>query len=152
ALRDVEGDADRSRGGVPRPHERCGDVQVRVRVVDGRVRAVRAVCEKGVAHADGAVVARHVPLVYVRTRDLEGVAGAVRRDDVIDVFRELVERVAAGRGPAHPQLERPGRQVAVLDRDLRLVVLPVGEGDVVDRGVLRRGRSGCEQQRAERTE
>ena len=65
---------------------------------------VDAVAEHFVAERDGAAVSRHRPSIRVWPRQLEG-ARVVARLDVVDIFGELVERVAAGRRAAHPQLE-----------------------------------------------
>src|SRR5690606_15280225 len=103
---------------------------------------VRAVAEEGVGETDGPVVSGDGPAVWVGLRYVERAAAGVRGLDGVDVLRELVDRVAAGGGPAHADLERAGSEVDEGDDDARLVVHGVGERDLVaDRRLCdRRGR------------
>src|SRR5690606_6024002 len=131
ALGRVELDGDRPVLEAARPDEGGRDVQVRVRRVDPAVGAVGAVGEEGVGEAHGAVVPGDDPAVWVGLGDLERTAAGVRGLDGVDVLRELVDRVAAGGGPAHTDLEGAGGEVGEGDKNACLVVHGIGERNLV---------------------
>ena len=106
-----------------REHQRGGNVDVRVHVVDAEIGAVGAIAEDLVGDDDGAVVAGDVPLMRIGTRRGDRLALAVGDRHVEDVLRELVERVTAGRGARHPQLQRAGRHVRESRFDLHPAML-----------------------------
>ena len=65
--------------------------------VDAVKRAVGTVAVDGVFHYHGALVPGNIPLVVEGLRHAKRVALAVGSLEIVDVFGELVERVAAGR-------------------------------------------------------
>ena len=90
-----------------RPHDRRRHVDVRVRRVDREVGAVDAVAEHFVAHGH-----RRPPCCGTVHPYGSGRVTASSRPsaptalDVVHVLREIVQRIAAWRRPAHAQLER----------------------------------------------
>ena len=102
----LEGDGDRPIVLAVRPHHRRRHVDVRVGLVDGEVRAVHAIAVDLVLHRDAAAMAADVPAVRIRPCRLDLARVRAERVHVVDVLREIVQRVAARRRSAHPQLER----------------------------------------------
>ena len=114
-----------------RPHQRRGHVDVRMGRVDAEIGAVDPVAEHAIAHPDGPVVAGDVPLVQVRPARRQRPPGPVGDDDVVDVLRELVKGVAARRGAAHADLQRPRRHLRKDHLHLHPPMLRLGERQAV---------------------
>ena len=77
------------------PHERGGHVDVRVGCVDREIRAVDAVAEHLVPQRDVAAVPAHGPPIRIRPRRLQLAPVGGEGVHVVDVLREIMERVAA---------------------------------------------------------
>ena len=93
--RGLERDAHRTILESARPHQRRGNIDVRVRGVDRQIRAVELIAEDLVADAHRAVVRRHVPLRRIRALGGKRHARAVVYLHVVDVPGELVDGVSA---------------------------------------------------------
>ena len=131
--RRLEGDADGAVLQSAGPHERGRDVQMRMGGVDPGVGAVSMVAVKGVVHLDGAVLAPDGPAIRVGSAERKRMPLPIGGAHGVDVLGELVERVAAWRGAAHPKLDRLAHgEAGEPHRDFCLVVHRVGEADVVD--------------------
>ena len=99
-----------------RPHQRRRHIDVRVVGVDRQIRAVDAIAVHLVLHGD-------------------------ERVDVVHVLREVVQRIAARRRPAHSQLERRLRQLRERRFDLHPPMFRLGERQHVVHGRRRVKRS-----------
>ena len=133
----LEGHTDRPAIEAARPQEGRRHVHVRVRRIDREVGAVDVVAVDLVDDAHGAVVAADVPPIRIGPRRLQHLALPVERAKLEDVLRVFVDRVAAGRRPAHARLERAGRHVGKRHVDLGVVMLG-GERDAIGHWRLRR--------------
>ncbi len=133
-----------------RPHDGRGHVQVKVGAVDRQVGAVHRVAVDPVAHGRRAAVPGGHPAggVGPRQRELRPVAAG--HVHVVDVLREIVERVAPGRRPAHVQIERRAAEIRKRRFDLHPVVLRLGNGEPVPDRLGRRGRRGEDRQGGQR--
>ncbi len=123
------------------PHDRRRHVDVRVRRVDGQIRPVDGVPVHFVLHGDAAAMAAaHIPPVRIGPRRLQLAAVPREGVHVVHVLREIVQRVAAGRRAAHPELERHRCKIRERRFHLHPAMLWLGKGQrVVNR---RRGMEG----------
>ena len=122
---------DRTIVEAARPHERRRHVDVRVRLVDGEVRAVDAIAEHFVLHRHRGAMVRHAPAVRVGSHRRQLAPAVVSDVHVVDVFREIVERVAPGRRAAHAQLERAGAELGEGRLHLHPAVLRFGKRQAI---------------------
>jgi len=132
---------------------------VGVRFVDGEVRPVDAVAVDAVGEVDGAVVAGYSPGMRGDPLDGELPPAVVVGAFAEDVLRELVERVAARRGPAETNLKGARTQAGKERVDLHDAAVGRRKGERVDDGRIglggRRGptrkehgqREGCDDDR-----
>ena len=108
-----------------RPHERRRNVHVEMTGVDGEIRAVDAIAEHLVTHDHRRPVLGHRPAGGIRARDVQRAAFGRDGLHVVDVLREVVERVPSRRRDGHPQLQRLRGEVGEARLDLHPVVLRV---------------------------
>jgi len=119
------------------PHQGRRHVDVGVGGVDGQIRSVDAIAEDAIVHAYLRSMLRHVPFVRVHVRHRKRSALSIHDPEVEDVLREVVQRVASGRGSAHQQLQRHGRQIAQRHVDVHQPVVAIRERQRVGDGSLR---------------
>ena len=124
------------------PHDRGGHVHVDVRDVDRQVGAVDVIAVDLVAHGDAVGVRAHRPPRRIGSRDSQIVALGVHGLHVVHVLREVVNRIAPGRRPAHAQFERGRAEAGKRDLDLHPVVLRFRNGETVRDGCGRRRYRG----------
>ena len=147
----LKGDGDRTIVETVCPHDRRRHVDVRVRGVHREIGPVHAIAEHLVLHCDAAAVSGHVPAVGIRPGGRQFAAVGGEGVHVVDVLREVMQRVTPRRRPAHAQLQRAAAELGERRLDLHPAMLRFGERERVadrGRGVKRHGRG--EDQRAQK--
>ena len=94
-----------------------------------------------------AAVRGHRPAVRIGARRRQLAAAWIEDVDVVDVLREVVQRVAARRRSAHPQLERRLIEIVEIDLHLHPAVLRLGKREAVLDRFGGKGGVGSEQDR-----
>ncbi len=135
----------------PGPHHRRRHVDVGMCRIDRQVGAIQRVAEHLVSNRRGAVMAGHHPAMRIRPCDRQRAAIAGARLDVVDVLREVVQRIAARRRAAHSELEGCVREAGVVDLDLHPPVLRLRKREpVADAGLRPRRVDGHDRRAAGR--
>jgi hypothetical protein len=119
---------------------------MRVRLVDGEMRAVEKIAEHFVTYAYGSPMAGHVPLGWVRLRSGDRRSAAIVYLHVVYISRKLVHGVSARRRPRHHDFQRSRGYISKCDFDLHPMVLCLWKTDVIRDGRLRERGRGEEQE------
>ena len=114
-----------------RPHDRRRHVDVRMASVHGQVGAVHAIAEYLVAQRQGAAVLVHRPSIWVGPFRRQLASVSAHNLDVVDIYREVVQRVAPRRGTAHAQFEWLGTEIGEPRFDLHPMMLGFGKGEAI---------------------
>ncbi len=134
----VEGHGDGAVVEAARPHDDRRHVDVRVGRIDREIRAVDVIAEDLVFDGDDAAVVGNGPAVGIRPGRRNLAALATEGVDVVDVLREIMQRVPPRRRAAHSQLERRAAQLVERGLDLHPAVLRLGKGEAVPNRTLPR--------------
>ena len=115
------------------PQEGSRHIEMDAGRVDTGIGTVRIIAIEGIFQPDIAAGVGDFVYIPIYPIDCERLADLIRRRYVIDILAKFMGRIAARRGPAHPEYGCTGRDIAYDQLDLRFVMRQVGKGnDIAD--------------------